>query len=154
MTYARLLLVAVLLTGCREAARRVFTEPAVRFDGARVASLGLEGGTLDVTLVISNQNPYALTANGANYRLLAGDSVEVGHGRTTQALTVAARDSARVVLPVEVSWRALERVGRTALRDGSVEYRVIGEIEADTPIGSRAIPVDARGRAKAPRLLR
>lgn len=154
MTYARLLLLVALLTGCREAARRVFTEPGVRFEGARVGSLGLEGGTLEVSLMISNQNPYALTANGANYRLLAGDSVEVGRGSTAQQVTVGPRDSARVTLPVEVSWRGLERVGRTALRDGSVEYRVIGEIEGDTPIGSRTFPIDARGRAKAPRLLR
>ena len=154
MTYARLLLLCALLGGCREAARRVFTPPDVRFDGARIASLGLEGGTLDVSLMIANPNPYPLTATGASYRLLAGDSVEVGRGSTSHPVRVGARDSARVVLPVELSWRALERVGRGALRDGDVEYRVIGEIEGDTPVGRHTFPIDARGRARAPRLPR
>ena len=152
MTYARLLLLCALLAGCREAARRVFTSPTVRFDGARVATLGLEGGTLDVTLTIANPNAYPLTATAASYRLLADDSVEVGRGSTSQAVRVGARDSARVVLPVELSWRALERVGRGALRDGDVDYRVVGEIEGDTPVGSHRFPIDARGRARAPRL--
>ena len=152
MTYARLIPLLLLLAGCREAARRVFAQPTVRFDGANVASLGLEGGTLDVSLMVTNPNPWALTANRADYRLFAGDSVEVGRGSRSQPFTVGARDSARVVLPVELSWRSLDRVGRSALRDGSVEYRVIGEIEADTPLGGHAFPVDARGRAKLPRL--
>lgn len=152
MRYARWLLLPLLLAGCREAARRVFTPPDVRFAGASVSSLGLDGGTLDVTLVVRNRNPYALTANGANYRLLAGDSAEVGRGSTVQPVTVAANDSAQVVLPVELSWRALERVGRSALRSGEIDYRVVGEIEVGTPVGARTVPVDARGRARAPRL--
>ena len=154
MRHTRLLVLLLVLGGCREAARRVFAPPVVRFDGATVTGLGLEGGTLVVSLMVGNPNPYALTATGARYRLLAGDSAEVGNGSTTQRVSIAAGDSARVALPVALSWRALERVGRAALRSGEVEYRIVGEIDGDTPVGAHTFPFDARGRAKAPRLLR
>ena len=143
---AAILLVAA---GCKDVASRVFTQPAVTFRDVRVRGVGLQGGTVDVVLRVANPNPYALTATRASYQLLTGDSVEVGRGEATQSVTVAARDSADVTLPLEVSWRGLRDAGRAALEGGAVPYRVIGTITADTPIGAHDFPVDARGRFSA-----
>ena len=142
------------LAGCREAAERIFATPRVEFRGLDVRGISVSGGVVDVTLRIHNDNPYSLTATGARYRVLAGDSAEVGQGSTRESVSVPAHDSADVRLPLDVSWQALGRAGSTALSDGRVNYRVSGEIDVGTPMGTRVVPIDARGRARAPRLLR
>jgi LEA14-like dessication related protein len=115
-----------------------------------VRGVGLQGGTVDVVLRVANPNPYALSATSATYRLLVEDSVEVGHGTTAQAYEVAAHDSVDVTLPLDVSWRALQRVAHAAFADGAVAYRVAGVISAGTPVGPHDFPIDARGRFAAP----
>jgi LEA14-like dessication related protein len=140
---------ALLAAGCKDVASRVFTQPVVIFRDVRVRGVGLQGGTVDVVLRVANPNPYALTATRATYQLLTGDSVEVGRGTAAQSYTVAARDSADVTLPLEVSWRGLRDAGRAALAGGAVPYRVVGTITADTPSGTHDFPIDARGRFAA-----
>ena len=102
-----------------------------------------------MVLNITNPNPYQLSAQRVSYRLLAGDSTEVGRGATTAAVAIGARDSALVHLPLDVSWRGLRTVGREVLSDGTVSYRVVGEIVADTPLGPHTFPFDQRGRFAA-----
>ena len=140
---------AAAATSCKDAVSRVFSRPSVAFRGVDVGSIGVSGGALDVVLRVANPNPYQLSARRVSYRLLAGDSTEVGRGTTTQPVAVAAGDSALVHLPLDVSWRGLRDVGRRALADGTVSYRIVGEIEADTPIGAHTFPFDERGRFAA-----
>jgi LEA14-like dessication related protein len=146
------LAIVIVTAGCRAAVDRVFTQPTVALRGVAVTGVGLEGATLGVTLAVVNPNPFPLTASRASYRLLAGDSVEVGQGVATESLRVGGRDSALVVLPLDVTWAGVARAGRGALRGGTVEYRVLGEVVASTPLGDRAIPLDARGRFAPPRV--
>jgi LEA14-like dessication related protein len=134
---------------CKRAADAVFARPAVTFRGVNLGTVGLGGGSLDVALGVANPNPYALTAKRMSYRLLVGDSTEVARGATTAAVSVAGHDSAVVRLPLDVSWRGLSAVGQRALNDGTVDYRLVGEIVADTPIGEHAFPIDQRGRFAA-----
>lgn len=146
------LLALVLLAACDRLVERAFQPPRAEFRGVTMRTVGLGGGTLDVQLMLHNPNPYALTAAGATYRLFAADSVEVGQGTLRDTVVVAARDSALVQLPLAVSWRALQVAGRQAMRDGSVDYRIAGEIAGITPVGDHRFPVDARGRARLPSL--
>ena len=154
---ARLVTFAMLfgsITSCKEAADRVFQPPQAEFRGVKLGGVGLAGGVLDVTLLIRNPNAYRLTATGAQYRLLVSDSVEVGHGVTADTLSIGARDSATVRLPLDVNWAGLERALRGAARDGEADYRIVGQIRAQTPLGGYDVPLSARGRAKVPRLFR
>ena len=146
---AALPLLFVLAASCRDAVKRVFAQPTVAFRGVDVGTIGVTGGALDVVLLVANPNPYQLSARRVTYRLLAGDSTEVGRGATTQPVVVAAHDSALVHLPLDVTWRGLRDVGRRALADGTVSYRIVGEIEADTPVGAHTFPFDQRGRYAA-----
>ena len=139
---------------CREATERVFATPRVEFKGLDVRGISAGGGAVDVTLRLHNANPYSLTAKGARYRVLVGDSVELGQGSVTESVSLPAHDSADVTLPLDLSWQALGRAGSSAVRDGRVDYRVTGEIDVATPLGTRPVPIDARGRARAPRILR
>ena len=138
---------AAATSGCQAAADRAFQRPTVAFRGATLRGVGPTGGVVDVRLLVRNPNPYPLSAERATYRLLTADSVEVGRGEATDSLRVPARDSAEVRLPVAVSWAALARAGAGALGTGAVDYRVVGEVRARTPVGTFPVPVDARGRA-------
>ena len=148
------LALALGLGGCREAAKRVFATPRAEFRSVDVRGIGIGGGSVDVVIRLHNDNPFALTATGARYRVLVGDSVQVGQGTAAEAVTIPAHDSADARLPLDLSWDALGRAAGGAARGGRVEYRVIGEIDGRTPFGTYPFPVDARGRAKLPRLFR
>ncbi len=88
--------------GCRAAVDRAFQRPTVTFSGATLRGVGPNGGTVDVIAVVHNANPYPLRATRVRYRLLTADSAEVGSGEATDSLSVGARDSATLVLPVMV----------------------------------------------------
>ena len=145
---------ALALGGCREAAKRVFAAPRAEFRSVNVRGIGVGGGSVDVVVRLHNDNPFALTATGARYRVLVGDSIEVGRGTAVDTVTIPAHDSADARLPIDLSWDALGRAATGAARGGRVEYRVLGEIDARTPVGTYPFPVDARGHAKLPRLFR
>lgn len=150
--YAMLAAVVVGCAACAGAVERVFTRPTVTMRGVRAASLGLGGSSLEVTLSVANPNPYRLTAKRVTYRLFVRDSVEVGSGTTTEPLSVPGRDSTLVRLPLDVSWAGLRAAGRDVLADGTVAYRMVGDLVLDTPIGDRTLPFDERGRFAALRM--
>jgi LEA14-like dessication related protein len=149
-----LALASLLLAGCREAAERIFRPPEAELRGVRLGKLGGRGGSLEITLAIRNPNGYRLTATGASYRLLVSDSIEVGHGASTDTVSLGARDSVKVRLPVEVDWAGLQRALRGAAEDGQLSYRIVGDIRTETPLGAYDVPLNARGRAKVPTLFR
>ena len=140
-----LLLAAAGVVACGPIAERVFTTPNVVFRGVEVRTLGLRGGVVDALLLVRNPNRFGLTARRATYRLLVLDSVEVARGETTLPITVAARDSATVRLPVDITWQGLGAVGRAMVGNGTVAYRIVGDLEADVPMGTRRIPFDETG---------
>lgn len=144
---------ALAAAACRAAVDRAFERPTLTFGGAVLRNLGVDGGTVDVIARIHNPNPYPLRAARVRYHLLTADSAEVGAGEATDSLTVAARDSATLVLPVRVTLPGLVRAGVGVLggaaATGAAEYRVVGEVVlASTPVGEIKVPLDVRGRAQ------
>jgi LEA14-like dessication related protein len=144
------IVVLCLAASCREAAERVFRPPVVRLQTVKARSLGLGGGKVDVVLRIENPNPYALTATRASYKLFVSDTVPVGEGSSTDTVRVGGGETATVRLPLTLDWRGLRAAGRSAVRGGVVDYRLAGEVEAATPIGTHTFPLATRGRAELP----
>ena len=153
---ARLLLTAALVAagaGCRAVVDRAFQQPTLTFSGASLRGVGLNGGSIDVLAVVHNPNPYPLHAVRASYRLLTADSAEIGRGEATDSLSVGARDTATLLLPVTVPLAGLVRAGvgvmSGAAGSGDAAYRVLGDVVlAHTPIGDVRVPIDVRGRAR------
>ena len=141
----------LVLAGCDSFTRKAFQRPSAEFRGARLRNSGLGGGVVDVQLLLRNPNPYPLTVASATYRVYAGDSVEVGQGMTNDTLSVGAQDSALVQLPLNFTWGSLLAASRQARVDGTIEYRVTGEVVGVTPVGDYTFPVSTRGRAAVPR---
>lgn len=138
----------IALAGCGEIARRAFAPPRATFRGVALRQFGLTGGRIDVLLRLENPNSYALTTTGAQYRLLVHDSIAVGQGSMSDTVRLAAHDSATVHLPLDVDWASLRAAGIDVLRSGTARYRILGDVNVDTPVGNYAVPLDARGEAR------
>ncbi len=139
------LLAATLVTGCASLGRSVFREPLVRFGAVNIKGLGLTGGALDVVLNVYNPNGFDLNATRLTYRLMVDDK-DLGTGALDRAFRVRDGDSTTVTIPVDFSYAGLGAAGRQLLSTGSVNYRVIGDLTLDTPLGSFTRPYDQRGR--------
>ena len=152
MTGARRALVAaaalLAAVGCRDLVRRAFSPPRAAFRGIELQQLGLGGGRVAVMLELHNPNGYALTATGAHYRLFVDDSLPVGEGASTDTVRIAGHDSALVRLPLDVQWSQLRAAGVDVLRAGSARYRIAGDVDVATPVGSYGVPLEARGEAR------
>lgn len=152
MSSARFYLAATLVavSSCSRIAERAFRRPTIAVRGVRVQSIGLTGGSIQVSLAIANPNPYPLPVQRATYLFALADSTEIGRGESAVAFTLPAHDSTVVELPLDVSWHGLRAAARDAARDGTVDYRFTGSVTLDTPIGHPNVPFESVGRFTPP----
>jgi LEA14-like dessication related protein len=123
----------------------VFEKPELQFRGIRVNSVGLEGASLEILVDVYNPNSYRLGVDRFSYDLAIED-VHWGLGSTTYPIAVEGRNSATVRLPLDVSWSRLPAAGREALRTGTVNYGVSGEMTVGTSLGNISVPYSKAGR--------
>jgi LEA14-like dessication related protein len=130
------LLAAVVALGA--CAPRV-EQPEIRLEEARLASLGIRGGVIELRLSVHNPNRFAVEARGLTYDLEVRDPdrevwIPFTDGRIDETLRVGARDGTEIRLPVEFTYRGLGEAMRGLLDRGSFEYRVSGVVELQTPV--------------------
>lgn len=144
---------ALAALGCASAAKHLFTSPTVVFRGVALESISPFGGRVRVNLLVRNPNPYSVSTSAMTYELFVRDTVALARGIDTLHHTVGGHDSLIVALPLDVSLRGLVLAANSVVGFGMVPYRFVGDITADTPIGSRKIPFDQKGEF-APVMLR
>ncbi len=131
--------------GCRTVARQMLEEPVVTLRDVKLVGIGATGGTLDIYLDIFNPNEFRLDGSRLTYQVFA-DSVNVGGGTLDQRFTVQNNDTTQIRLPLTFTYAGLGAAARQMQNQGSVNYRVRGEIEVATPIGTFTRPYDQAGR--------
>ena len=144
------LLLAVIATGCASA---VFNQPEVTLENVQVGGLGLQGGTLLVSLQVINPNRFALNAEQLTYQLALRDPeaqtdttwIDFAAGTYDQRFTVGGRDTAVVQIPVDFNYSGLGAAAGSLLRAGTFTYRASGTVDVRTPIGSHEVPFQKRG---------
>lgn len=141
---------AVLLAagGCVLAYRA----PTVTVGEVRLASLGLNGGSLAVRLEIENPNRYALESRDFRYTLAFSEEGPEGpawktlvEGRLDRVVRVPAGGVEPLEVNVPFETAAVGAALVRLLRRGELEYRFSGELLAGTPVGAKRIPFDQRG---------
>ena len=137
---------ALTLGGCATLGLGGFKQPVVKFNDVKIRGLGLSGGAADVVLNVYNPNGYNLNALRLTYKLMVGDSMELGNGALQNAFRVKDHDSTFVTIPVNFTYAGLGAAGRELVQSGSVNYRIIGDLTVDTPLGAFTRPYDQRGR--------
>ena len=130
---------------CSTLGRAAFADPVVTLKNVQVASLGLQGGNLNVILNVYNPNGYRLDATRLTYRLLV-DSTPLANGVMDSKFTVQDKDSTTVTIPVAFNWTGLGAGVRSIFNTGAVNYRVNGDVTVGTPVGNFTIPYSQTGR--------
>ena len=144
----KLLVVAVLtstLAGCASLGRQAFAPPVVKFQEMRLNGLGLTGGSLDVVLNVENPNGFRLDATRMTYKLFI-DTIPFGEGTVNQQLTVDEKSQTTVRIPVNFTYNGVGAAGRALIQNGTVPYRVTGDLTVATPVGNFTRPYDMTGR--------
>lgn len=144
-----MMLLVGMLTACATVAKAAFATPVVTLREVRVGTVGLSGGTLDVSLSVYNPNDFNLDASRITYEVLV-DSALVGSGESVGRVVVPPLDSAIVRLPVQFNWQGIGVAGTSMMNRGVVEYRVRGAMLIASGVGTITLPYDQRGRFGAP----
>ena len=145
MTAALVLPTILGVAACATLGKATFKEPIVHFQEARLTSLGITGGSVEVRLSVYNPNGFHLDGTRLTYNLDV-DSVHFGSGEMKDRFTVQEKDSTIVTLPLDFTYSGVGAAGRTLMNTGSVNYRVRGEVTVGTPIGSFTRPYDQTRR--------
>ncbi|MFN8579897.1 MAG: LEA type 2 family protein [Gemmatimonadaceae bacterium] len=137
---------AVALTSaCATLGMRHFKEPVVTFKDVKVTGLGIAGGSMEIVLDVYNPNNFRLDGSRLTYKLMV-DSVTFGTGAYDSRFQVEKDQSSEIRLPFSFTYAGVGAAGQQLMQTGSVEYRVLGDVTVNTPIGSFTRPYDQRGR--------
>lgn len=129
-----------------------FEEPAIRFEGVRLGSIGLTGGLFYAQLSVTNPNDFGLETRSLTYDLeVAADSenepewVRLAEGTLDEPIVVGANDSTRLEVPVEFRFGGLTGIARAMMERGLVDYRVSGVVDVTEPV-TRSVPYRRMGQ--------
>ncbi|MDP9349078.1 MAG: LEA type 2 family protein [Gemmatimonadota bacterium] len=130
-----------------------FRQPRVELEGLQLAGLGLSGGTVLVNVRIENPNPVGFRAENLEYELFLrnaaaqGDSewTRFAQGTHTEQFSIGANDTRTVQVPVPFTFAQLGSAGQQLLRQGSFQYRAIGNVNLRTSFGGRQVPFRKTG---------
>lgn len=128
-------LLTLFVAGCVPSVQ----QPEVRLVGARLASIGMTGGVVDVRLSVYNPNRFALRATGLTYDVdleqPGGDGwLDFTEGTLDRRIEVPSGDSTVVVIPVEFEYRGIGQALQSLMDRGTFEYRVSGVVALEGPI--------------------
>lgn len=126
---------AALLSACAPR----FAQPEIRLEGARLSSIGLSGGVVELELSVYNPNRFALRASGLTYDVdleaPSGDGwINFTEGRLDRRLEVRSGETAIIEVPVEFDYRGLGQALQRLLERGTFDYRVSGDVALEDPV--------------------
>ena len=137
--------VCLSTAACAALGRASFANPVVELKDVRITGIGLQGGNLDVILLVYNPNDFRLDASKVTYTLFV-DTAQIAMGAVTKAVTFENLKKTEVTLPISFTTREMFGAAAALTRTGSVDYRVIGEVTVATPFGSFTRPYEGKGR--------
>ena len=131
--------------GCAMFGKGSFKEPIVHFQNATITGVGVTGGSVEVQLSVYNPNGFKLNGERLTYNVYI-DKTLLGTGALAERFAVQDKDSTIVKLPVQFTYSGLGEAGRQLMNQGSVNYRVTGDVTVGTPLGNFTRPYDQTGR--------
>jgi LEA14-like dessication related protein len=124
-----------------------FIPPSVRVDHLSVKNAGLMGGTMDVVMAIYNPNRATIKGN----RLQGGLDIEnthVGDVDFIKEFKLKDRDTTMVTVPMQFKWSGAGAAAKSVLGYGTVNYKMNGTVNVDTPDGKPfQVPFTGQGSA-------
>ncbi len=139
-----LALALVGLGSCASLGRGAFQEPEVSLRGVTVRGVGLQGGSLDLELMVRNPNRFNVQGTRLEFALdVEGERFGVATFEDPFALPQG--EWTPLIVPLRFEWAGLGAAARAALGYGEVAYRLSGAATLRTPLGRRVVPFARRG---------
>lgn len=140
-----LLAVATACTG--------FRQPEIELESVELGSIGLGGGTLLVNVAVTNPNAFGARADWLRYELFLrrpdaqqdGGWDRLAAGTYEEPLTIRARETRVVQVPVDFRYSDLGAAGAAVLRSGRFDYRATGTARVSAAGVSRDVPFRKTG---------
>lgn len=115
-----------VLTGCSSNGLKGIAEsPDVKVEGVRLAKLSFTSADAILSLRIRNPNSFTIPLRGLDYAL-ALNNVSVAQGSLQQNLSVAARQTRRVEIPVSFKLIELIQTVPSIVRSRNFTYQLKG----------------------------
>ena len=118
--------------------------PIVSLRDVRMSGVGITGGTMEIELNVYNPNPDTLHQPRFAYRVVIADR-QVAKGIYDADFALPGNDSVKVRLPATFGFAGATSAGRAIMNNGSLNYRVLGEIVVRTEYGRYRFPYDRAG---------
>lgn len=141
---ATVLAATALVCGCAVLQRLSFENPSIGLAAVRIASITLDGGTLELLLDVHNPNPYRITGSQFEGEMLLE---ETAFGTVTRdaAWALPAEADTTLALRLAFGWSAVGAAARGLLERGSVGYTLTGRVLIGTPVDERWVRISRRG---------
>jgi LEA14-like dessication related protein len=145
------LLSVLLSVACATLGRLSFQEPQLDLQEIDITGIGLTGGTFDLVFDVYNPNDYRLRST----RLAVGidlEDTQFGDALLERPLDLSPQNHSRVVVPVRFEWAGLGAGAKALLTRQTLGYGITGRVDLDTPVGDRAVNLQARGHVPLKKL--
>ena len=128
--YAKLLVVALaaFLSACSSGGIKGFVEqPTIQVHKVEMGNFSLSRGSATFVLDIQNPNSFAIPLTGLDYGLRL-NGVQVAEGNKTERVTIGAKQSQKLEIPLQFSFSNMLNMLPGLLRNRSVNYDLGGSI--------------------------
>jgi LEA14-like dessication related protein len=139
-------ILALALAGCESFdLTGMLKRPEVSVSGAEVEQLTFEGGRVRFDVTVSNPNPVGVSLAGFDYRLTL-EGTEFLKGNVTHAVSVAARGTSTVPVPVAFTYRELFAAVSRLADSSETPYEMAVGLSFTLPVlGAVRVPASFKG---------
>ena len=118
-----------ILTACSTGAgiKGIAEPPNVSVQNVQMERLNWQGGEATFTLNVSNPNAFPLPLTGFDYQLKLND-VAVANGDREESITIPARQSKQVSVPLKLSFVNIASMLPGLIRQGTMQYQLAGSV--------------------------
>lgn len=123
----------------------IMEEPSFTLRSIALRPVSFTEMNILLDLDVQNTNSFNLTLKSFNYKVYLRDE-EIGSGRLEKELLIASSSTTKIQAPVGAKFKDLNTIMKVVLTDGDLPYKIEGNAEVKTILGSTRFPFTKEGR--------
>jgi len=141
----RIFLLSVFSVSLSSCVNWIMEAPSFTLRGIALQPLSLTEMNILLDLDVQNTNSFNLTLKSFNYKVYLRDE-EIGSGSLEKELLIASASTTKIQAPVGAKFKDLNTIMKVVLTDGDLPYKIEGNAEVKTILGSTRFPFTKEGR--------